>query len=420
MSHVCPFVNLHRCSDQSGKVQLTMKLALMLGLSLVLLAAVFVLPEAIVGESAYAKWRMLPHSRVLTMSKHDGPVSFAGMLRHMSFGRLGDNKANLPRVLPLSVRTLAYENFRDNMTMLPAWVPHGSVHNRKLCLPKQPLWPGSLQFYRDDSLVYEPAACNMFRISARQARQCLVGRHVFFVGDSLTRYQYVSLAHFIGRLEYPDQFAGEPSRPSVCIEREWDSWDSFYSNGAEILGATRGAAGKEHIDADHEASRENRILVMKNILGHPDTEIKLEMRVFVNKEPDGLLSVFDALQTRLLEDSLVPDVVVMNTGIWGSGDLEAVYHRGEQMMRASKGRIQFVWKTTTITRSWENADVVERELDVFARKGSRWELLDAFSISRAYVSSGLDLYWDNYHFLPAGYEFMNDVLLSQLCQERLP
>ena len=390
-----------------------MKLALLVGIMLVVLAAVFILPEAMLaGESAYLQLRKLP----LTLTEFDSPTGFADMLRQLSSHRPVNQIASLSRVVPLSVRTSAYGRFRGNMTMLPAWVPHGTGYTRKLCRPKQPLWPGSLQIYRDDSLVYEPTACNMFRISSHQARRCLVGRHVFFVGDSLTRYQYVSLAHFMGRLEYPDQFAGEPSRPSVCVEREWDSWDSFYSHGAEILSATRGAAGKEHIDADHEASRENRMLVMTDILGHPDTEIKLEMRVFVNKEPDGLMSVFDALQTRLIEDSHVPDVVVMNTGIWGSGDLEAVYHRGEQMMAASKGRIQFVWKTTTITRSWENADLVARELDVFARNGSRWELLDAFSISHAYVSSRLDLYWDNFHFLPAGYEFMNDVLLSQLCQ----
>ena len=43
------------------------------------------------------------------------------------------------------------------------------------------------------------------------------------------------------------------------------------------------------------------------------------------------------------------------------------------------------------------------------------QVLDSFRVSRGARSQGLNMYWDEIHFLPIVYETHNDILLSQMC-----
>jgi hypothetical protein len=94
-----------------------------------------------------------------------------------------------------------------------------------------------------------PHTCRLKRYTSSQARQCLNKKHVSFVGDSLSRYQFVSLAYFIERGEYPPRFGeslpcshidenGKPmcssQIPNVCMEGDWhrfsdDGWKDYHS-----------------------------------------------------------------------------------------------------------------------------------------------------------------------------------------------
>jgi hypothetical protein len=93
-----------------------------------------------------------------------------------------------------------------------------------------------------------PLTCRLKRYTSRQARQCLKSRHLSFIGDSLSRYQFISLSHFIERGEYPARFGtsskcahidenGKPTcsvEPSLCMEGDWvkfnnDPWREFHS-----------------------------------------------------------------------------------------------------------------------------------------------------------------------------------------------
>jgi hypothetical protein len=57
----------------------------------------------------------------------------------------------------------------------------------------------------------------------------LDGRWLSFVGDSITRYQYLSLAHLVSHMAVPERYGCARGRPSIGIEEEWsDGWDSFY------------------------------------------------------------------------------------------------------------------------------------------------------------------------------------------------
>ena len=115
--------------------------------------------------------------------------------------------------------------------------------------------------------------CSLKRYTAPEARQCLAGKHLSMVGDSLSRYQFFSLAHFIDRGSYPPRFPrpGYPkpdpkkeclhvdekgqshcsnsSEPNICMEGDWwrkygqDSWYEFYSNVGGGGAATAAASG---------------------------------------------------------------------------------------------------------------------------------------------------------------------------------
>ena len=42
-------------------------------------------------------------------------------------------------------------------------------------------------------LFWEPSACRLRRLDAQEARSCLAGRHIAFVGDSVSRREDASV-----------------------------------------------------------------------------------------------------------------------------------------------------------------------------------------------------------------------------------
>ena len=118
-----------------------------------------------------------------------------------------------------------------------------------------------------------PLTCRLTRYTSKQARKCLNQRHLAFIGDSLTRYQFLSLAYFVERGEFPPRFGtsstqpcshikkqGIPTcspddEPNVCMEGDWQSWQKFHSalggstNGSMFHGRLEcGCARREGVD----------------------------------------------------------------------------------------------------------------------------------------------------------------------------
>ena len=109
-----------------------------------------------------------------------------------------------------------------------------------------------------------PDTCRMRRYSSSEARTCLKDRHVMFVGDSLSRYQYLSLAHLLERGTYPPRFrarenvpcrrideatgmeaCSKPDDPNVCAEGDWTNlggWPAYQRSlgGGDDGGLFRG------------------------------------------------------------------------------------------------------------------------------------------------------------------------------------
>mmetsp|Transcript_43285 Transcript_43285/g.48986 ORF Transcript_43285/g.48986 Transcript_43285/m.48986 type:complete len:540 (-) Transcript_43285:41-1660(-) len=51
-----------------------------------------------------------------------------------------------------------------------------------------------------------PSMCRLKRYTAVEAKQCLNNKSILFVGDSLTRYQFLGLAYFLEHEEHPPRF----------------------------------------------------------------------------------------------------------------------------------------------------------------------------------------------------------------------
>ena len=68
--------------------------------------------------------------------------------------------------------------------------------------------------------------------SAAEARQCLAGRPVYFVGDSTMRYQYMSLAYFLEWGEWPERCTrahGSDHPASIVRRNDFGDWSDYFS-----------------------------------------------------------------------------------------------------------------------------------------------------------------------------------------------
>ena len=69
----------------------------------------------------------------------------------------------------------------------------------------------------------------------------LRSKSIVFVGDSLTRYQYLALAFWVEHGKQPD--GGENRKKSICNEWSWpdgsaemaSKWAQFYSDTSALL-----------------------------------------------------------------------------------------------------------------------------------------------------------------------------------------
>ena len=92
--------------------------------------------------------------------------------------------------------------------------------------------------------------CRIRRFNSMKASSCLKGLHLVFMGDSLSRYFYLSLASLIGTKQYyankftQKSFTMDSGNPimvhdqlpkSILSERDYQNWDLFYKDSNTAL-----------------------------------------------------------------------------------------------------------------------------------------------------------------------------------------
>ena len=129
---------------------------------------------------------------------------------------------------------------------------------------------------KDNSKELRHSICRLHRYTAEEARSCLAGKHLFMAGDSVSRYQFVSLATFLHTGHYPPRFGKDPNcphindqgkpacspadEPNVCMEGQWqegpkDAWMKlFQAIGGYLFDGYMEASSIRQRDVAHAAA----------------------------------------------------------------------------------------------------------------------------------------------------------------------
>jgi hypothetical protein len=250
------------------------------------------------------------------------------------------------------------------------------------------------------------------------------GEHIVFMGDSLTRYQWLALAASFHRKV---ELSGTEF-PSLVKEREWRHWMPFYNGSTELLmpnsrcDCHRSFArpvGSKTVENRYFWTTEGgglnlsfiQVLNPETILGHwmPSGNLSDERhRANVHKTfaPLWRMEWQECLREIVAKLQPKPTVLVLNMGLW-SGPPNASYAANlERTARSAAPRV--VWKTTTRMRKsgpskWLRTDLLPRR--VFG------EIFDAARLTSALSDRD---YWDPRHFKAHVYNHLNAALLRQL------
>jgi hypothetical protein len=98
---------------------------------------------------------------------------------------------------------------------------------------------GEWRLLPDGTFHYEFDHCRLRRFTLEDTAKCLKGTHLVFVGDSLSRYFYLSLSYLFATGKWSRKFAKLPAHPSlsrsILSEKDFQNWSRFYHKSNKIL-----------------------------------------------------------------------------------------------------------------------------------------------------------------------------------------
>lgn len=112
---------------------------------------------------------------------------------------------------------------------LQGLLANGSVHWRSPPPPRRQagLWRAPALPSTHPQLYLD--RCSLRRFTAPEARRCLAAKPLIMIGDSVTRYQFLSLITWLDSGRWPPPEHGTPDHPSPVIESEWThGWPDFF------------------------------------------------------------------------------------------------------------------------------------------------------------------------------------------------
>ena len=250
------------------------------------------------------------------------------------------------------------------------------------------------------------------------------GEHIVFMGDSLTRYQWLALAASFHR----GVELSSSEYPSLVKEREWRHWMPFYNGSTERL-SPNGRCDCHRSFARPVGSKtvENRyfslpqggmlnlsfiqVLNPEAVLGHWSPTAPLDderHRAHIHEEfaPLWRMRWAECITKVVAKMKPPPTVLMLNMGLWGPPPNASYLKEIETAARKAAPRV--LWKTTTRMRKsgptkWLRTDLLARR--VFP------EVFDAARLTRSLTDRD---YWDPRHVLAHVYNHLNAALLRQL------
>jgi hypothetical protein len=266
--------------------------------------------------------------------------------------------------------------------------------------------------------------------SVERVRRCFDGKKVVFVGDSLTRYQYLNLVNAL----YTGSW--QTIRPSIVAEKEWADWKSFH------LGTNLRFGCNEVCDCYRDIKnvfKENRHyfdslrnisismylwLPMRPIHTLPaPTVANFSLRCssadefqrpFREYAPTATSS--EANITRFINEivrPLKPDIFVINQGFWSFDALRTPSAMADLYAASRSASRRPIWKTTTAPRRPRGAVDSSSFVQMVTETG--FEIFDAYNVTAPF-SDQAEFYWDMLHFHNNIYSHLNSAFSRQLCR----
>lgn len=323
--------------------------------------------------------------------------------------------------------------WEDSSKVPPSWLPHAIDDSVDV----------------DTHVRLTLAGCDTGGLTKEAVTQCLSGRHVLMMGDSIMRYSYLQLILWL----VTGEWAPFPRAP-CDFHHFWPSFSEFYAEcaartkKAEICDCFRvgplpeaethyfydGSVrvtfvfteGTRWTHARHELSWLN---VTCGVAGSPCTQ--------AGCAPAECTSASGPLEP--LQDALPPlaalagalarrlpvDVAVVNSGLhtplWDMGHVVAAIAdelRGAAV-DASLPPPALIWKSTTASTVFADFDHARERAEVEAHLvPDGWRVFDAFSITAhpsLEAASGMRQFFDGIHFRPAVNRGLNEAMLLDLC-----
>ena len=252
--------------------------------------------------------------------------------------------------------------------------------------------------------------------------------HIVFMGDSLTRYQYLALCYSL----HKKSEMSTSEFPSLVKEREWKHWIPFLNGTTEKLkpnakcdchrSYARPVGSKTIENRYFWIEREKspilnisfiQVLNPMKVLGQwkPGDDDSIRNRVNLHFSPLWNLSWEMVIKKIVGKLHPKPTVLILNSGLWNGEPNETFAKTLRDFGTHVAPRV--IWKTTTKIRTAGNSKWLKTDLK--ARRVFN-EIFDAAFLTRNLKESD---YWDLRHFQPHVYNKLNAALLKQLYGETI-
>lgn len=268
--------------------------------------------------------------------------------------------------------------------------------------------------------------------------QSLSHRQIIFIGDSLTRYQYLNLVDFLYTGRWVSPF------PHSESEKDIVGWNNFFTitnmrlGGYEICDCFRDDRPIEkpfRLRRVYLNFRENRHyydptfnISIRYFAYYPDlqiffTDIPSSQTFISSYTPEGLQNRTRTYRQEVAPSSytdiigfirdiirpLHPDFLIFNQGYWGTMDMLAKTRYSEFVMALKEASSTPIWKRTT-AKSFSHEDADDPKF-ITRLNESGIHIFDAYELTKACT---LGEYYDEIHFQPHIYKRLNQALLHQL------
>lgn len=262
--------------------------------------------------------------------------------------------------------------------------------------------------------------------------ESLHGRPVVFVGDSLTRYQYLDLTYYLRHRQFVFK---KTMNHHILLEKTWENWHSFMRNTNHLLAPYEMCDCYRNDHYDFNEAYENRYYVDDRLnisisyFSYLGSAFAIKGRWLPGCNNDSLRqppATFDPPRweyqhlhdfiTNVLS-TLRPRtfLLVLNSGLWRDN-----FDDQDYAMRVAAAAVavadHVVWKTTNCRRSQVVPETRSRaplEGDTFMCSFPA-DTMGCFDLSWTFDNLTREDYWDEGHFMPPVYQQVNVQFLSFL------